>query len=235
MNTLLDFSRVEAGRIQATYEPTDLASLTRDLASIFRSACETGGAVPDRRDARIGDAGPCRPRDVGEDRPQPAVERLQVHLRGRDPGFPPARRGIRGPARRGHRHRHSRGRASPPVRALPSHRRRARADPRGHRDRPRARSGACRAAQGLDRGRQHARAAAAFSPSASRSGAAIFRRTGSLRRRRNPFPRRPLRARELIRRRSPALAARCRRRSRCRRRAASAAGPERRADSGGGR
>ena len=43
MNTLLDFSRVEAGRIQATYEPTDLASLTRELASLFRSACEQAG------------------------------------------------------------------------------------------------------------------------------------------------------------------------------------------------
>ena len=28
VNTLLDFSRIEAGRIQASYEPTDLAVLT---------------------------------------------------------------------------------------------------------------------------------------------------------------------------------------------------------------
>jgi PAS domain S-box-containing protein len=40
VNSLLDFSRVEAGRIQAIYEPTDLATLTADLASSFRSACE---------------------------------------------------------------------------------------------------------------------------------------------------------------------------------------------------
>jgi PAS domain S-box-containing protein len=40
VNTLLDFSRIEAGRIQASYEPTDLASFTRELASIFRSAME---------------------------------------------------------------------------------------------------------------------------------------------------------------------------------------------------
>jgi PAS domain S-box-containing protein len=43
VNTLLDFSRVEAGRMQASYEPVDLASLTADLASSFRSACERAG------------------------------------------------------------------------------------------------------------------------------------------------------------------------------------------------
>ena len=43
VNTLLDFSRIEAGRIQAVYEPTDLATLTADLASSFRSACERAG------------------------------------------------------------------------------------------------------------------------------------------------------------------------------------------------
>ena len=43
VNTLLDFSRIEAGRIDATYEPTDLAGLTADLASVFRSAIETAG------------------------------------------------------------------------------------------------------------------------------------------------------------------------------------------------
>ncbi len=40
VNTLLDFARIEAGRAQASYEPTDLAMLTADLASIFRSAVE---------------------------------------------------------------------------------------------------------------------------------------------------------------------------------------------------
>jgi len=40
VNTLLDFARLEAGRAQAAYRPTDLAALTRDLASNFRSACE---------------------------------------------------------------------------------------------------------------------------------------------------------------------------------------------------
>ncbi|HWY54003.1 MAG TPA: response regulator [Terriglobales bacterium] len=43
VNTLLDFSRIEAGRVQAVYEPTDLASLTADLASVFRSTVERAG------------------------------------------------------------------------------------------------------------------------------------------------------------------------------------------------
>jgi signal transduction histidine kinase/CheY-like chemotaxis protein len=43
VNTLLDFSRIEAGRIHAVYEPVDLAALTAELASVFRSAIEKAG------------------------------------------------------------------------------------------------------------------------------------------------------------------------------------------------
>ena len=43
VNTLLDFSRIEAGRIQAVYEATELAGFTEDLASNFRSAMERAG------------------------------------------------------------------------------------------------------------------------------------------------------------------------------------------------
>ena len=43
VNTLLDFARLEAGRIEASYEPTDLAALTAELASVFRSALEKAG------------------------------------------------------------------------------------------------------------------------------------------------------------------------------------------------
>ncbi len=43
VNTLLDFSRIEAGRAEAVYEPTDLAALTLDLAGMFRSAIEHAG------------------------------------------------------------------------------------------------------------------------------------------------------------------------------------------------
>ncbi|MFB9235762.1 SpoIIE family protein phosphatase [Plantactinospora siamensis] len=40
VNTLLDFSRIEAGRMQARYEPVDLSATTAELASVFRSAIE---------------------------------------------------------------------------------------------------------------------------------------------------------------------------------------------------
>ena len=43
VNSLLEFSRIEAGRIDASYEATDLANLTTDLASVFRSAFERAG------------------------------------------------------------------------------------------------------------------------------------------------------------------------------------------------
>lgn len=43
VNNLLDFSRLEAGRARATFRATDLAALTTDLASGFRSAIESAG------------------------------------------------------------------------------------------------------------------------------------------------------------------------------------------------
>ncbi|MDP9105373.1 MAG: ATP-binding protein, partial [Candidatus Eremiobacteraeota bacterium] len=43
VNTLLEFSRLEAGRNDAVFAPADLAGLTRDVASSFRSAIEGAG------------------------------------------------------------------------------------------------------------------------------------------------------------------------------------------------
>ena len=45
VNTLLDFSRIEAGRTDACYQPTDLAAYSADLASGFRSAVEKAGVT----------------------------------------------------------------------------------------------------------------------------------------------------------------------------------------------
>jgi signal transduction histidine kinase/FixJ family two-component response regulator len=43
VNALLDFSRIEAGRVEARYRTTDLAAFTADLASNFRSATDRAG------------------------------------------------------------------------------------------------------------------------------------------------------------------------------------------------
>ncbi len=43
VNNLLDFARLEAGRLEAHFEWTDLGSLTSDLAAVFRSAIEQAG------------------------------------------------------------------------------------------------------------------------------------------------------------------------------------------------
>jgi PAS domain S-box-containing protein len=43
VNSLLDFSRVEAGRLQAVYQAADLSAMTAELASMFQSACQKAG------------------------------------------------------------------------------------------------------------------------------------------------------------------------------------------------
>lgn len=43
VNSLLDFARIEAGRLQLSFVPTDLSALTADLASSFRSLLERAG------------------------------------------------------------------------------------------------------------------------------------------------------------------------------------------------
>ena len=43
VNTLLEFSRIEAGRVEAVYEPTDASTFTAELASNFRSLLEREG------------------------------------------------------------------------------------------------------------------------------------------------------------------------------------------------
>src|SRR5207248_9705044 len=79
VNTLLDFSRIEAGRAEAVYEPTDLASLTADLASTFRSVIESAG-LRLIVDCPVLPEPVCGPRRVGENRPEPPLQRLQIHL-----------------------------------------------------------------------------------------------------------------------------------------------------------
>lgn len=43
VNALLDFARLEAGRLRACYAPLDIAALTAELAGMFQSAAERAG------------------------------------------------------------------------------------------------------------------------------------------------------------------------------------------------
>ncbi|MEU8632479.1 SpoIIE family protein phosphatase [Amycolatopsis sp. NPDC048633] len=43
VNSLLDFSRLEAGRMQGRFEPVDLSAVTTELAGVFRSAIDKAG------------------------------------------------------------------------------------------------------------------------------------------------------------------------------------------------
>jgi CheY-like chemotaxis protein/GAF domain-containing protein len=80
VNTLLDFSRLEAGRVQAVFLATDLARFTSELASVFRSATDKAGLrliVDLHRSWGTGLRGS---RYVGEDCSESDLQRLQIHL-----------------------------------------------------------------------------------------------------------------------------------------------------------
>nr|WP_249730147.1 ATP-binding protein [Chelatococcus sp. YT9] len=49
VNSLLDFSRIEAGRVTARYQPTDLGQFSAEIASSFRSAIEKAGLALELR------------------------------------------------------------------------------------------------------------------------------------------------------------------------------------------
>jgi signal transduction histidine kinase len=53
VNALLDFARIEAGRMKARFQPTDLTAFTTDLASMFRSAVERAGLTLEVRCAAV--------------------------------------------------------------------------------------------------------------------------------------------------------------------------------------
>ena len=100
------------GRPTARFEPVDLAPLHgRARRACSSSAVERAGLTPRRRLPAAARAGLRRPRDVGEDRAQPALQRAEVHVRRRDHASGCRRRHDGGGARldgRRHRHRHRR-------------------------------------------------------------------------------------------------------------------------------
>ncbi len=54
VNTLLEFARIEAGRVDPLYQPTDLGAFTRELANVFRPAVESSGLRFDVRVEPVG-------------------------------------------------------------------------------------------------------------------------------------------------------------------------------------
>ncbi len=138
VNTLLDFSRLESGRVEASFEPVDLAQYTRELASMFATAASRLGLA-------LGVDAPPLPEPVYIDRDLWAKIVLNLLSNALKFTFEGGigvqldahpRRG----AARGHRqrHRHPRDGAAAPVRALPPGQRREVAHPRGLRHRARA-------------------------------------------------------------------------------------------------
>jgi signal transduction histidine kinase len=122
VNAMLDFSRIEAGRVQASYEPIELGAYTAELASNFRSACEKAGIELAVDCPPLGE-----PVFVDEDMWEKIVlnlllQRLQVHPRGSHRDSPSAGGGRRRADGRRQRHRHSGPRAPAAVRPLSSHR-----------------------------------------------------------------------------------------------------------------
>ena len=89
VNTLLDFSRIEAGRMQAVYEPVDLAAPDGGPGQqlSFGDANAPGSAIAVDCEP-LGEPVYVDPRHVGEDRSEPALQRLQIHLDGRGGGHP---------------------------------------------------------------------------------------------------------------------------------------------------
>jgi PAS domain S-box-containing protein len=53
VNTLLEFSRIEAGRVEGKFEKVDICSLTEGLASTFRSAIDKAGMTLEFRSSSI--------------------------------------------------------------------------------------------------------------------------------------------------------------------------------------
>ena len=140
VNSLLDFSRIEAGRLQAHFAPTDIGALTAELAERVPLGDRARGPRAARRMRADRSRRACRSRHVGEDRLQPASNALKHTLTGEiRVAHRRRRRGVQLDGGR-HRHRHPGGRVAAGVRPLLSRAQCAR--PHARRIGHRARAGA---------------------------------------------------------------------------------------------
>ena len=86
VETILDFSRIEAGQVELAVKPFDLHALMAEVADVYGCGRTERQPVPLRRGARRAPHGRRRPQPVAPGAQQPARQRLEVHSRG--PGRP---------------------------------------------------------------------------------------------------------------------------------------------------
>ena len=143
VNSLLDFSRIRPAD-PGEFRGGGSLSLHRRARLDFPLGRRARRPQPAGRLSAAARAGACRSRHVGKGRPQPPVQRVEVHLRRRDCGCNPADGRWQGgrDRRARYRHRHTGRRAAAPVRALPSRRGHARPEHRRQRHRPGVGAGA---------------------------------------------------------------------------------------------
>ncbi len=168
VNSLLDFSRIEAGRTDMNFEPVDLAQLTAEARVELRVGDRTGRAL-----ARGSIAPTCPSRSMST----ATCGRRSSSISCRTPSSSPSKAGSRSNSsssadrrcaradRPRHRRRHSAIRAADAVRALPSDRGPEEPLVRRLRHRPRPGAGAGEAARRDDGGRERGWARARRSPS----------------------------------------------------------------------
>ena len=121
INDILDLSKVEAGRMELELTAVALSDVCQDAERAFRHIAEQKGLWFEDRDrpsAAVVD--PVRRAAARPGAEEPAVERVQVHPRGRGDAVTPRRHGRDLVHGQRHRGRDPRGQARPDLRGVPA-------------------------------------------------------------------------------------------------------------------